>query len=73
MARKSSGHRTSHPEKPGPVPGRGGATLAVKDNANVRADGFGDSPPVKNSSPASGRTFPAENPPTRGGRYVKGG
>lgn len=66
-----NGHRTSHPNPTGPIRSAGGASLAVKDNANVRSDGI-NNPPVKNASPATGRTYPPSNPPTRGGRKVPG-
>lgn len=46
-------HKTSAPNRPGPVQkSQGGATLAVSDNAAVRADGFDAPRPVRNVSPA---------------------
>ena len=64
-------HRTSHPS--GGRTMRGGATLAVQGNANVRADGY-TSPPVHNGSPAERKSYPTspESPPARSVAKVKG-
>jgi hypothetical protein len=53
-------HGVSNPKVNGPLHSDGGATFAVQDNANVRADKFLN-PPTKNSSPATRRTFPPSN------------
>ena len=65
-------HGVSNPKPNGPLHHDGGATFAVQDNANVRADRFLN-PPTKNTSPGNNAPFPPSNPPTSGGRTPKKG
>lgn len=67
-------HRSSSPT-PMRTQSRGGASLAVKDNANCNYNVPNPSSiPVHNGSPATRKSYPTspESPPTRGGRKVKG-